>query len=175
MTDTASGVLGEVDGQPLTRAGLWLRRFEIGLISVIFLAVVVVGLVQIGLRNFADSSLVWADPAMRAGVLWLAMLASALAAGQARHIRIDVLSRKLPESLRPWVVRALYFATALICLALTAASINLLRLEIQINDLAFLNVPRWLVLIIIPIGFGVMGWRFMRHALGLSTSAETQS
>jgi TRAP-type C4-dicarboxylate transport system permease small subunit len=150
-----------------TRAHGWVRRIEIGLLTVIFVAVVVIGLTQIGLRNFADSSLVWADAAMRAGVLWITMLAAVLAAGQARHIKIDVLLHRLPDRVRPWVQRAMWLLTALVCVTMAAASIGLIRLELTMNDIAFLGIPRWVVLIIIPIGFTLMGWRFMRHALAL--------
>ena len=152
-----------------------IARLETGLLSAIFIAIVVIGLTQIGLRNFADSSLVWADDAMRAGVLWITMLAGVLAAGQARHIKIDALLHRLPEKLQPWVQRAMYLATALICVTLAAASVSLIQLEMQFGDIAFLNVPRWGVLIIIPIGFMLMGWRFMRHALGLYPNRRQDS
>jgi len=157
---------------PRTRFGQWIRWLEILLLALIFLAIVAIGLTQIGLRNFADSSLVWADAAMRAGVLWITMLAGVLAAGSAQHIRIEVLGRYLPDHVRPWVERVLYAFTALVCLTLAAASVDLVRLEMSINDLAFLAVPRWLVTIIIPIGFVLMGWRFMRIALAPAARAN---
>ena len=151
-----------------------VRNLEVGLLSAIFIAIVMIGLTQIGLRNFADSSLVWADDAMRAGVLWITMLAGVLAAGQARHIKIDVLLHRLPEKVQPWVQRVMYLFTALICVTLAAASVNLIQLEMQMNDIAFLNVPRWGVLIIIPIGFALMGWRFMRHAFALYSNRKPE-
>ncbi|MBL37416.1 MAG: hypothetical protein CMP07_03295 [Xanthomonadales bacterium] len=151
-----------------------VRNLEVGLLSAIFIAIVMIGLAQIGLRNFADSSLAWADDAMRAGVLWITMLAGVLAAGQARHIKIDVLLHRLPDKVQPWVQRAMYLLTALICVTLAAASVSLLQLEIQMNDIAFLNVPRWGVLIIIPIGFALMGWRFMRHAFALYSARRPE-
>jgi TRAP-type C4-dicarboxylate transport system permease small subunit len=142
-----------------------VRRLEVGLLTAIFGGVVAVGLTQIVLRNFADSSLVWADAAMRAGVLWITMLAAVLAAGQARHIKIDVLLHRLPEKLQPWVQRAMYLLTALVCITLAVASVSLLQLEMAMADVAFLGIPRWMVLAIIPIGFALMGWRFARQAL----------
>lgn len=150
---------------PATALGRWLRQVEIGLLAVLFLALVVLGLTQIGLRNLADSALPWADPAMRACVLWLAMLSAALAADEARHIRIDILSRYLPPGLRGWVERGVFVLTSLVCLAMTAASMRILELEYEFSDLAFLGVPRWIVLAIIPIGFALMAWRFMRRAV----------
>lgn len=150
---------------PATAIGRWLRRAEIGLLAMLFLALVVLGLTQIGLRNLADSAMPWADPAMRAGVLWLAMLSAALAADEARHIRIDILGRYLPPGVRDWVDRGVFALTSLVCIAMTAASMRIIALEYEFADLAFPGVPRWVVLAIIPFGFALMGWRFMRRAV----------
>jgi len=172
MSELRPHVPGPGDSRPASKKAGVVQHLEVGLLSTIFIGIVVIGLTQIGLRNFADSSLVWADDAMRAGVLWITMLAGVLAAGQARHIKIDVLLHRLPEKIQPWVQRAMYLATALICVTLAAASVDLIQLEITFGDIAFLNVPRWAVLMIIPIGFALMGWRFMRHALALYPTRE---
>lgn len=155
------------------RAGDWIRRIEIGLLTALFLAIVVVGLVQIALRNFADDSLIWAAPAMRAGVLWITMLAAVRAAAEARHIRIDVAAAQLPESLRIWLARAMHLATAAVCITLAAASVSLVELERSFADVAFLGVPRWTVLAIIPLGFGLMAMRFVQHAFVTSNRSGT--
>jgi len=162
---------GDPSRQPFaaTRVSGWSRRIEVGLLSTIFAGVVGVGLAQIVLRNFADASLVWADAAMRAGVLWITMLAAVLAAGQMRHIRIDVLLHRLPDAVQPWVRRLLFLLTAMVCVTLAVAGVGLIRLERSMGDVAFLGVPRWMVLVIIPVGFALMGWRFARHALGPAT------
>jgi len=165
MSATGVDVPGKVEPPPPGPVAAVVHNIEVGLLTSIFAAIVIIGLTQIGLRNLADSSLVWADAAMRAGVLWITMLAGVLAAGQARHIKIDALLHRLPDKVQPWIQRAMYLLTALICVTLAAASVNLIQLEMSMNDLAFLNVPRWAVLMIIPIGFALMGWRFMRHAL----------
>ncbi|MDT8439082.1 MAG: TRAP transporter small permease [Wenzhouxiangellaceae bacterium] len=156
------------------RLALGVRRFEIGLLSLVFLAVLGIGLAQIVLRNFGGGSLPWADPAMRAGVLWIAMLAGVLAADTGKHIRIDVLRLWLPDGLRPWVIRIMRLSAALVCITLTAASASLIQLEYSLNDLAFLGVPRWAVLMIIPLGFGLMSWRFLRRALLPGSSLDEE-
>ncbi|MGB0515180.1 MAG: hypothetical protein ACPGJE_10115, partial [Wenzhouxiangellaceae bacterium] len=61
--------------------------------------------------------------------------------------------------------RIVHLATALVCIALAAASVQLIQLEFSLGDVAFLGIPRWVVLAIIPAGFALMGWRFIRHAL----------
>lgn len=163
MSEDGSGQATE--SMPATALGRVLRQLELGLLGILFLALVLLGLAQIGLRNFADSALPWADPAMRAGVLWLAMLSAALAAGEARHIRIDLLGRFLPDPVRAVVDRLMFALTSLFCIGMVYLSMETVRLEREFADLAFLDVPRWVVLAIIPVGFALMGWRFMRRAV----------
>ena len=57
---------------------------------------IILGGLQIILRNVFHSGLLWADPLMRHIVLWLGCLGAALATTSARHINIDVFSRALP-------------------------------------------------------------------------------
>ncbi|MBD3163147.1 MAG: TRAP transporter small permease subunit, partial [Candidatus Eisenbacteria bacterium] len=52
---------------------------------------------QVVLRNFFQIGLLWIDPLVRTLLLWVAFLGAFAAAGRARHIRIDVLGRLLPD------------------------------------------------------------------------------
>ncbi|MEM7053489.1 MAG: TRAP transporter small permease [Pseudomonadota bacterium] len=165
--------MAEMLSQMLQDFGRLFRKFEVALLSVIFIAIVVLGLTQIGLRNLADSSLVWSDAAMRAGVLWIAMIASCIAAAESKHIRIDVLGKLLPSFWTRWIGRFLLFATGLICIAMVYASLPVVQLELEFQELSFLNVPRWLVLAIIPAGFTLMALRFMGAAVTFNPEHES--
>ena len=68
-------------------------RLEVGVITVLLIALVLLGCMQIVLRNFFHSGIIWADPLMRHLVLWLGCLGAALATTRVRHINIDVFSR----------------------------------------------------------------------------------
>ncbi|MEM1081326.1 MAG: TRAP transporter small permease subunit [Pseudomonadota bacterium] len=142
-----------------------LRTLEVSLLCGLFLAIVLLGLTQIGLRNLADSSLAWSDAAMRAGVLWIAMIAACVAAREAKHIRIDLLSRLLPTVWARWIGRLMLFVTAIICMLMVYGSLDIVRIELEFQELAFLMVPRWLVLGIIPVGFSLMAFRFVYHSV----------
>ena len=52
---------------------------------------------QILLRNFFDSGIDWADPLLRLLVLWVGMQGAMLATHYDKHIRIDLVSRFIPE------------------------------------------------------------------------------
>ncbi|QKK02722.1 MAG: TRAP transporter small permease [Pseudomonadota bacterium] len=140
--------------------GRTIRGLEHALLTVLFLTLVLLGLTQIGLRNFAGIALPWADGAMRALVLWLTMVGSVVASGQLRHIRIDLAERWLAPAARLWLRRGMFLGTASICLAMTWLGLRIVALEYEFRALAFLSVPTWTVQAIVPLGFGVMAARF---------------
>lgn len=146
-------------------AGRAIRGIEGGVLTALFLALVVLGLAQIGFRNLAGTALPWADGAMRAIVLWLTMVGGVVATGRLRHIRIDLVERWLPAKGVVWLRRLVFAATALVCLALTWTSLDIVALEYEFQAVAFLDVPNWVVQVIVPIGFGLMAARFLAWAV----------
>lgn len=142
-----------------------LARLEAGLLVSLLLGLIGLGLVQILLRNLAGIALPWADGAMRAMVLWLAMIAAAVAAGQAKHIRINIAEHWLSPGLMRWINRLVLLATGLVCLAMTWLSLNMVALEYQFQTAAFLDVPTWLVQMVVPFGFAMMAARFLANAV----------
>lgn len=147
------------------RASRIIRGLEAGILTTLFLGLVVLGLAQIGFRNLAGMALPWADGAMRAIVLWLAMVGGVVATGRLRHIRIDLIERWLPPRGVVWLRRGVFGATALICLALTWTSLDVVALEYEFQAVAFLDVPNWVVQLIVPVGFGLMAARFLAWAV----------
>lgn len=145
--------------------GWLISRLEAGVLTVLFLSLVALGLTQIGMRNLAGTSLPWADGAMRALVLWLTMVGAVVGAGRLRHIRIDLVENLLPPARRAWLRRFTFLATAVICVALTWFTLRLVALEYEFSQTAFLNVPVWIVQLIIPVGFGIMAARFAAWGL----------
>lgn len=142
-----------------------IRGVEAGVLTTLFLSLVVLGLAQIGFRNLAGMALPWADGAMRAIVLWLAMVGGVVATGRLRHIRIDLVERWLPPVGVVWLRRFVFASTALVCLALTWTSLDIVALEYEFQAVAFLDVPNWMVQVIVPIGFGLMAARFLAWAV----------
>jgi len=137
-----------------------ISRIEAGLLTLLLLGLIVLGVAQIGFRNLAGMALPWADGAMRAIVLWLAMIGGVAATGRLRHIRIDLVERWLPPVAVIWLRRLVFAATAVICLILTWTSLDIVALEYEFQAIAFLDVPNWIVQAIVPIGFGLMTVRF---------------
>lgn len=146
-----------------TGAARWLERIETGSIALLVLAMVVLASAQIVLRNFFDSGLAWADPLLRAMVLWAAMLGALAAARDDKHIGIDFVAHFVHGRTRR-VLRAisLLFATG-IAAAMAWYGVGLVQLDYA-GTSAIAGIPNWCIEAIIPVGFTLMALRLAVRA-----------
>lgn len=145
------------------RALLWLDRVETGLIAALVLAMVVLAGAQIVLRNFFDTGLEWADPLLRAMVLWTAMLGALAAARDDKHIGLDVLAHFVHGRAR----RAIHLVTLLFAAGIAGLMAwygwGLVQLDFDGGG-RIAGIPQWMIEAIIPVGFGLLALRFAVHA-----------
>ncbi len=136
-----------------------LGLVEVSILGLLLGTLIVLGGLQIVLRNIFHSGLLWADPLMRHIVLWLGCLGAALATTTARHINIDVFSRILPDPVKPWRRSLVYGATAIATFILGVAAWRLVIDEKSYGDIAFNSVPVWTLQLILPIAFFMISYR----------------
>lgn len=151
-------------GAPAHRALRWLHRFEDGLIAVAVLVLVLLAGTQIVLRNLFDTGFSWADPLLRALVLWTAVLGALAAARENKHIGLDVITHFATgrtAALLRFV--ALGFA-AVVCALMAWYGIDLVKLDLDSGSVAFSGVPVWMVELIVPVGFALLAVRLGVHA-----------
>jgi TRAP-type C4-dicarboxylate transport system permease small subunit len=148
-----------------TGAMRWLEHIENALIAVLVLAMVLLAGAQIVLRNVFESGIGWADPLLRAMVLWTAMLGALAAAREDKHIGLDLVTHFVHGRAKR-VLRfvALGFA-AIIAAAMAWYGANLVMLDYDSGTKAFAQVPSWLVEVILPVGFALIALRLAMHAL----------
>ncbi|CUS99576.1 TRAP transporter small permease [Candidatus Chrysopegis kryptomonas] len=144
-----------------------LAKIEMVLLTLLLSLMLLVGFVQIILRNFFETGFLWADPFLRYTVLWLAFIGASLATREDRHINIDVLTRFLTPKLKKLTSILTRFFALAICVILLKASVNFIRMEIEFPQDVFLGIKNWQVEIIIPIGFSLMSFRFFVRILKL--------
>lgn len=146
----------------------WSRRLaalEKVLLTLLLSGMILLAALQILLRNGFSSGISWADPALRLSVLWVTMLGAMAASGAGRHIHIDVLSRYLPERAKGVNKFVTRIFSALICGLLAWHAGRLAYYEWQDGTTLFGAFPTWVGAIILPIGFGIMGGKFVLGAL----------
>ena len=124
---------------------------------------------QIVLRNFFSTGIVWGDDLLRHGVLWLSILGASRATFEKKHIRIDLLPRIMPARFKFLTDIMCCFISFLVCLILLWASWKFVQGERFAGDIAFASIPYWYLELIFPLGFALMALRFgSRFVSGLA-------
>ncbi len=149
----------------LRRLHQLLLRIEDGLLAGALGAMILLACAQILLRNLWDSGIGWGDPALRVLVLWVTLLGAMAATRQGNHIRIDLLSRYLPDRWRRRGHRLSDLFATLVTALLAWHSGRFVLFEWQDGGVLFGQVPAWACEAIMPLGFGVMALRFATATL----------
>ncbi len=150
---------------PLRRLHRACLRLEDGLLVVGVLVLVGLAAWQILARNLWGGGLGWAEPVLRALVLWLGLLGAMVATRSGSHIRIDVLGRLLPPRWSRLNERLVNGVSAMVCVLLAYQGARLVIMDWQDATPAFGAVPAWVVELAIPLGFSVMALRFAIQAV----------
>lgn len=148
----------------LFRGYHFLLATETFLLLLLLFSSILLACTQIFLRNFFETGIYWADSALRILVLWIGMIGAMFASRHKKHIRIDILSRFLPEKLRNGMWRFTELLSAIICGLVAYYSIIFIQSEYQDGGIAFANVPVWVCELIIPVAFIVMGLRYLFYS-----------
>jgi TRAP-type C4-dicarboxylate transport system permease small subunit len=139
----------------------WLHRVEDLVLAAALAVLVLLAVVQIGLRTLFDSGVLWLEPLLRVLVLWIAMLGAMVAARESRHIGLDLASHALPAPLFR-ATRLLAFGFASGVSALVAwHSLRMVMDEFALGANAFGVVPVWLAQAILPLAFAVIALRLL--------------
>lgn len=147
----------------MTNALRWIERIETGLIAAFVLAMVLLAGAQILLRNLFDSGLAWADPLLRAMVLWAAMLGALAAARDDKHIGLDLVAHFVHgRAKRALRVVTLLFA-AVVCAAMAWYGVGLVQLDYG-SGAATAGIANWIIEAIVPVGFGLLALRLAIRA-----------
>jgi TRAP-type C4-dicarboxylate transport system permease small subunit len=126
---------------------------------ILFLGMAGLAIMQVFLRYFFNSGVMWADIAARNLVLWVGMLGGILATREVKHFHIDILTRFLSSRNQIWFRAFSDLFSAVICFFLGQASISFLALDTETRT--FFNLPVVIIEVIIPIGFYLMMVQFL--------------
>ncbi len=140
------------------------NAIEESLLTVLFLSIVFFSCLQIILRNFFHSGLIWIDPLLRIIVLWITFLGAMTATSKGRHISIDLLARIFPRT-KMLAHRIAASVATVACVALANGAYDYLRQEYQYGRETLLGLRTWQLHSILLFGFALLAYRFVVFAL----------
>lgn len=142
-----------------------MARIETILLIIILLSMILLAFLQVILRNFFHTSILWADTLLRHLVLWIGFIGASLATRERRHINIDAVSRLLSKTAQKITLSIINLFAGTICFFLLRAAMTFIQSEKEAGSILFTGIPTWVFQIIIVIGFGLMMLRFLIHTL----------
>jgi len=155
--------------------GIFARLDKLGRVGEDAVLVIILGAMillagaQIVMRNVFNFGFIWSDEALRMLVLWVALAGAVAASRSDKHINVAILDRYLPETARRVVKIVIHLFTAGICGVVTWHSVQFVQTSRDYGDLLMGNVPAWLPQLILPVGFGLICYRYTLFVIeGLS-------
>ena len=142
------------------RLARWGRRFEDFMLVALLAAIVLLAGAQIVVRNGGGGGLIWSDQVLRILVLWVAMFGAVAAARDNNHAVIDLVVHRLPDLPKRALEALVCAATAAVCGFIAWHSALFVREESGLGELLFGEVPAWPFQLAIPLGFGLIAWRY---------------
>lgn len=147
----------------LWRIGRWL---EDAVLVVLLTSMILLAATQILLRNGFDSGLLWADELLRILVLWIGLAGALAASRDNNQIKIDVLSRFLPDRARLAMQVCTDLFTAIVCGVVAWHALVFVRGSHEYGDTLLNNLPAWWFQVILPASFFLIAWRYLVRAIG---------
>ena len=141
------------------------RTAEDAVLVIILTGMILLAAGQIVARNFFGFGFIWSDELLRMLVLWIAVAGAVAASRTDKHINIAILDRFLPPRLNDGVKIIIDLFTSGVCAVVTWYSINFVRTSYEYQDVLLGGVPAWLLQLVLPLGFGLISWRYALFSL----------
>ncbi|HEY3554259.1 MAG TPA: TRAP transporter small permease [Casimicrobiaceae bacterium] len=151
----------------------WLDRLEEGLIAFLLAFMTLITFAQVIARYVFNYSFVWALELVTFLFAWLIFLGMAYGVRVGSHIGVDALVRIL----RPRVARVVSIVATLCCIAYAAIAfyggwIYMSRMRTVGTLAQDLPIPVWIPQLVLPLGFGLLAFRFAQVLWQLVNGTE---
>lgn len=147
------------------------RLLEDVALTVLLGGLVLLASAQILLRNVFDTGFVWTGELLKLMVLWLAMLGAVAASRDDEHIRIDVISRYLPDRWRAGTRAVADLFTAAVCALIAWYAYEYVLLIAEFEETVLIDTPAWIVQSVLPFSLAVLAYRYLLLAVKHSIEA----
>ncbi len=146
----------------LDRLLIKIETFLLGLSLSIML---IFSVLQVFLRNFFDSGIEWGDIVTRHSVLFVLFFGASITTRQKGHLCMDFAEKILPKKSKPFLEALITTFAMVITAFLFVSAYKFTRDEKLMGDILFLNIPSWVIISIMPVGFGLIFFHFFMQMI----------
>lgn len=139
---------------------------ETALLVILLLAMIGLSTAQIVLRNFFDIGFYWSEAVLRTLVLWIALIGAVAASRVDKHINISLIDTLVGPRMK-CAIKSLTHAFAAAMSGLVAwFSLDFVLTTREYGDVALGGVPAWIPQLVLPLGFGLICYRYALFTIG---------
>ena len=131
-----------------------LFYLETFILSTSLIITIILLLIQIVLRYFFHTGIMWIDPLCRYCLIVFCLFGASLGFRYHEFIGMEILTKFLNTKYQAIVQTISYIATSVIVSWLIKSSYTFLLQEKTYPTVSILNLPNWIFVMIVPIGFG---------------------
>jgi len=141
-----------------------------------------VGILITGFIKLIPSGLVWSPYFGLCCLLWLGLLGASIATHQGQHLALEMGEKIWPVSIRPIISKIASLLVGVFCLFI--ALLAVLSVIDHYRDwssgpgaglIPSVEWPKWMVYLVVPYSFMMMGVRFIFRSFGLLSDAQPQN
>ncbi|MDP6606755.1 MAG: TRAP transporter large permease subunit [Dehalococcoidia bacterium] len=140
-------------------------RFENTLVVTVLAVMAILPLIEIAGRIAVGRGISGSIVVVQNLTLWITVLGAVLAARSERLLALSTQRFLPPRAKRPVKIFTSAIAVA-VTTTLVVASLDFVQIEREFGDIVAWDVPIWIVLAVLPIGFGAITGRLIWHAAG---------
>ena len=145
----------------------WIHRAEDALLVILLSTMIVLAFTQIVSRNLFDSGFLWIDPTLRVLVLWLGLVGATVATRDNRHIRIDLFHSLFDKNTHRGIQSGVELFSGIVCLLIGWFGLQWIRWDYEDGTIAFAGIPAWMLELIVPLAFSLIGFRYLVKSVSL--------
>jgi C4-dicarboxylate transporter DctQ subunit len=147
-----------------------LDHLEEWIIGLMLAAMTALTFLQVVMRYGFNSGFSWALELTTVFFAFMIFVGISYGVRVGSHIGVDALVKMMPHNTRRNVsILAVLLSLLYVGFVLTGASIYVLKMKEVGIEFEDMPIERWMVLIIMPLGFLLTGWRFIQILVGLVT------
>ena len=147
-----------------------IDHLEEWIIGLMLASMTALTFLQVVMRYVFNSGFSWALELTTVFFAFMIFVGISYGVRVGSHIGVDALVKMMGHTARRNVsIMAVLLSLLYVGLVLTGSSIYVLKMKEVGIEFEDMPIERWMVLIIMPIGFLLTGWRFMQILVGLIT------
>lgn len=142
-----------------------IHRLEENILAILLVFMTFLVFAEVVMRFVFNAGIAWAQEVTLYTAAWFVLFGASYGVKVGAHIGVDVVVKLLPAPMRSWVTLAALAICLVYCALFLLGAYDYISLMYEIGiEMEDVALPKWMALMILPIGFILLVVRFLELA-----------